>query len=79
MLFYTLDFLIFSVVLLALPSVVHRHEPRKIVLLVASYIFYMWWNPVFIVLILFATGVNYGVGRALTNEEDEARRKSLLF
>lgn len=78
MLFYTVEFLVFSIVLLATLSVIHRHESRKIVLLIASYIFYMWWNPAFIALILFATAVNYMVGRALGNEEDETRRKALL-
>ena len=78
MLFYTIEFLIFSVVLLSVLSVVHRNEPRKLVLLVASYIFYMWWNPAFILLILFATSVNYVVGLALADEHNQQRRKLLL-
>jgi len=78
MLFYTPEFLVFSLVLLAILGVVHRSTPRKIVLLVASYIFYMWWNPAFIVLIAFATGVNYLLGGAIERSHDDRRRKLLL-
>jgi alginate O-acetyltransferase complex protein AlgI len=79
MLFYTPEFLAFSLVLLATLGVVTRHEPRKLVLLVASYIFYMWWNPAFIALILFATGVNYALGLAIAREASDARRRLWLI
>jgi alginate O-acetyltransferase complex protein AlgI len=35
-------------------------------LLVTSYIFYGWWNPWFVLLMLFITAVNYACGRLLT-------------
>ncbi|MFH1742346.1 MAG: MBOAT family O-acyltransferase [bacterium] len=35
---------------------------RNLFLLVASYIFYGWWNPWFVLLMLFATAVNYICG-----------------
>jgi len=78
MLFYTVEFLIFSLVLLASFAVVHRHEPRKVILLLFSYVFYMWWNPVFIVLIVFATFLNYGAARLIENEVRPGRRKAVL-
>jgi alginate O-acetyltransferase complex protein AlgI len=78
MLFYTPEFLIFSLVLLATLAVFHRDTPRKIILLLFSYFFYMWWNPAFIFLILFATGVNYFVGLGLARTEDDSKRKILL-
>jgi len=78
MLFYTPEFLVFSLVLLATLGVVHRDEPRKWVLLVASYVFYMWWNPAFIALIAFATGVNYLLGGAIVRSDDDRKRKALL-
>jgi hypothetical protein len=34
----------------------------KILLLLASYVFYMWWDPRFIVLILTSTVVDYYLG-----------------
>jgi len=79
MLFYTPEFLVFSLVLLAILGVVHKSEPRKLVLLVASYIFYMWWNPAFILLIVFSTVVDYFVGGKLAAEENLTKRRLLLL
>ena len=78
MLFYTPEFLVFSMLLLATLALVKRDEPRKVVLLVASYGFYMWWNPLFIVLIAFATAVNYMLGKAIDESDDDRRRGVLL-
>jgi len=36
-------------------------------LVAASLFFYGWWNPIYLWLILGSVGVNYSVGRALTN------------
>ena len=78
MLFYTPEFLAFSLVLLGTLGFVHRDTPRKLVLLVASYVFYMWWNPAFIALIVFATAVNFVVSARIARTERESTRKALL-
>jgi len=78
MLFYTPQFLVFSLALLSILSIVHRDHPRKIVLLLASYIFYMAWNPVFVLLIIGSTTVDFLVGGGLSREEQPRRRKALL-
>ena len=47
----------------------------KLLLLGASYIFYMWWDPRFIVLILTSTVVDYLLGicwRAASGSPQEA-------
>src|SRR5437899_10612291 len=49
----------------------------KILLLLASYVFYMWWDPRFIVLILTSTVVDYYLGIFL--ETATGRRKKLLL
>ena len=49
----------------------------KFLLLGASYIFYMWWDPRFIVLILTSTVVDYYLGILL--ETASGRRKKLLL
>jgi alginate O-acetyltransferase complex protein AlgI len=49
----------------------------KVLLLLASYIFYMWWDPRFIVLILTSTIVDYYLGILLETTSD--RRKKLLL
>src|SRR5437667_12621295 len=49
----------------------------KVLLLCASYVFYMWWDPRFIVLILTSTVVDYFLGIWL--EVTSGRRKKLLL
>jgi alginate O-acetyltransferase complex protein AlgI len=49
----------------------------KVLLLLASYVFYMWWDPRFIVLILTSTIVDYYLGILL--ETATGRRKKLFF
>ncbi|HSS17307.1 MAG TPA: MBOAT family O-acyltransferase [Candidatus Dormibacteraeota bacterium] len=49
----------------------------KFLLLGASYVFYMWWDPRFIVLILTSTIVDYYLGILL--ETASGRRKKLLL
>jgi len=78
MLFYTPEFLIFSLCLLSVLLFVNRSTPRKGVLLVASYVFYMWWNPAFVLLIIFSTAVDFVVGGRLAAEERLKRRRFWL-
>jgi alginate O-acetyltransferase complex protein AlgI len=49
----------------------------KVLLLLASYVFYMWWDPRFIVLILASTIVDYYLGILL--ETAGGRRKKFLL
>jgi len=49
----------------------------KVLLLLASYVFYMWWDPRFIVLILTSTVVDYYLGILL--ESSSGRRKKFLL
>jgi alginate O-acetyltransferase complex protein AlgI len=49
----------------------------KVLLLLASYVFYMWWDPRFIVLILTSTIADYYLGILLETATD--RRKRLLL
>lgn len=79
MLFYTPVFLIFSLILLGILGIVHKSEPRKLVLLSASYIFYMWWNPAFILLIIFSTAVDYVLGGRLAMEEKQSKRRLYMI
>lgn len=61
MLFNSIDFLIFFPVVLLVYFIFPR-KIRYIWLLVASYFFYMCWNPAYIVLILLSTLVTYVCG-----------------
>lgn len=51
---------------------------RTVLLLVASYIFYMSWNPRLVVLLWFSTAVDFWAGRAIAATEDAVRRKRWL-
>jgi alginate O-acetyltransferase complex protein AlgI len=50
-----------------------RSAWRNAWLLVTSYVFYGWWNPWFVLLMLFITAVNYACGRLLTRPGASAR------
>ncbi|MEC9376070.1 MAG: MBOAT family O-acyltransferase [Pseudomonadota bacterium] len=39
----------------------------------------MWWNPAFILLIIFSTAVNYSVGIKMSGEDNAKSRKLLLI
>lgn len=51
---------------------------RKAILLVASYVFYGWWDFRFLSLIWISTGVDYILGLLLEKEERPGRRKFYL-
>lgn len=55
-----------------------RWTTKKVILLLASYIFYAAWNPPFILLLWLSTVVDYFVGRALYRQENKYKRKLLL-
>lgn len=54
------------------------HKYRWILMLVASYYFYMSWNPKYVVLILFTTIVSYVAARLIEKEESKRKKKFIL-
>jgi alginate O-acetyltransferase complex protein AlgI len=80
MLFNSFDYVFFLTAAFALFwALVRLRVLRVILLLVASYLFYMSWNATFIVLIVFSTMVDYAIGLALGRVERPAGRKWLVF
>lgn len=75
LLFNSVAYLIFLPVVLALYWVVPS-KWRTLLLLVASYVFYMTWKPVYGLLIFGLTAMNYGLGLAVARSEKH--KKSLL-
>src|SRR6266550_1458872 len=69
---YWIFFLIVAVLFYSVPF-----RLGKLLLLCASYVFYMWWDPRFIVLILTSTVVDYYLGILL--EAASGRRKKFLL
>ncbi len=52
---------------------------QNVLLLVASYIFYGWWDPRFLGLIALSTVVDFFCARAVAASQDARRRKLLLI
>lgn len=55
-----------------------RLKEQNLLLLIASYIFYGWWDPKFLLLIAFSSLVDYWIGHQLYQTEQIAKRKILL-
>jgi len=78
MVFNSLTFVAFFIIMLILHNLPFSWKVKKINLLLASYVFYAAWNPPFILLLWLATVVDYFVGKALYNQENTNKRKLLL-
>ncbi len=52
---------------------------RWVILLGASYFFYMWWEPDYIILILLSTAVDYYTGLQMGRLPDQPSRKKWLY
>ena len=80
MLFNSLDFAVFLPIVFILYWFITNYNLRlqNALIVVASYIFYGWWDWRFLSLIIFSTLVDYSIGRRLKNEESHKNRKTLL-
>ncbi len=81
MLFNSIDFAIFLPIIFFLYWFVANKNLKlqNLLIVVASYTFYGWWDWRFLTLIFFSTVIDYSVGRKLLNEENISRRKILLW
>ncbi|AOB31286.1 hypothetical protein AKI39_12180 [Bordetella sp. H567] len=78
MLFNSFEFFAFFLVFLAVFfSVPARRQP--LVLLVASYLFYMGWRPSFAILLAFTTVVDYGTALAMEKARTPATRRLAMI
>ena len=81
MLFNSIDFAIFlPIVFLLYWFVANRSIVlQNLLIVIASYVFYGWWDWRFLALILFSTVVDYIVGLGLARQENNSKRKMLLW
>ncbi len=80
MLFNSLDFAIFFPIVFILYWIVAKHiKTRNAFILVASYLFYGWWDWRFLFLIAISTLVDFYVGKRLHKTEANNKRKQLLL
>ena len=78
MLFNSFTFIIFFLSVTVLYYLL-PHKKRWILLLISSYIFYMAWKPVFIVLIIISTLTNFIISLKIYNSKTKKRKKNLLL
>lgn len=81
MLFNSLDFAVFLPLVFALfwalPA--RRTDLRNGLLLLASYVFYGWWDVRFLGLIAFSTLLDYFLSKGMADSSDERHRRWLLW
>lgn len=78
MLFNSLAFAIFlPIVFLLYWAIPHKY--RWIILLVASYYFYMSWNPKYVLLILLTTAVSFGCALLVETTIDKNKKKIYMI
>lgn len=70
--FATFEFLIFMICVY-LPYLVLSHRWQNVLLLIASYFFYGWWDWRFLGLLLFSTALNYAAALLLHHHEKQRR------
>jgi D-alanyl-lipoteichoic acid acyltransferase DltB (MBOAT superfamily) len=80
MLFNSLDFAVFLPLVFTLYWFVFKDsiKSQNILILVASYFFYGWWDYRFLALIAFSTLIDYFIGIKLEESEDRKMRQGLL-
>jgi alginate O-acetyltransferase complex protein AlgI len=78
MLFNSLTFLIFFIVVFTLHRVMPGWSAKKLLLLIASYVFYAAWNPPYVVILLFSTSLDWWLARLVWKSQDPRRRRLLL-
>ena len=81
MLFNSLDFAVFLPIVFLLYWFVAQKNLKlqNALIVLASYVFYGWWDWRFLSLIIFSTIVDYLVGQKLRVEEKQSKRKVLLW
>ncbi|PKR56811.1 MBOAT family O-acyltransferase [Thalassospira lohafexi] len=83
MLFHELAFLyVFMPVTMAIAIWAGRKDDKSLFiyfLCAASLVFYGWWNPVFVPLLVMSIVSNYFLGNFLVKSRDASRKKAFLF
>ena len=79
MLFHTWVFALFLAVVYAVFLLLKHTRFRLPWLLVASYVFYGWWNPLYLLLLLWLTSVDYVVVVGMAGQENRRSARRRFF
>ncbi|HBJ36883.1 MAG TPA: MBOAT family protein [Planctomycetaceae bacterium] len=77
--FAQLEFIVFLAIVVLVNARISYPTPRKIVLLVASYYFYAYWDYRFAGLLVFSTLLDYTIGNLLNRFDRPTVRRTLLL
>jgi len=80
MLFPTIDFAIFFLVVFSLSWILRPYAtPWKLFMLASSYFFYAWWNPRFVLLLVAETAIaHFGAQAIASAKTDRGRRNAMV-
>ncbi len=78
MIFTSLDFLLFYIALMGLLCIFKHNSIRQFILLIASYLFYGWWNPTFVILIIALSIIAWYLGLLIDGTEKENQKNLYL-
>ena len=79
MLFNSLEFLIFLPLVFTLYWILNKElKAQNVLLLVASYVFYGWWDWRFLSLIFLSSCADYLIGMQIEKSSEQKKRKLLL-
>ncbi len=79
MVFNSLTFIVFFVVIQGAYALLPTWKSRKILLLLASYFFYAAWNPPFVLLIILSTAIDFVLARKIAKSTVQRHRRLLLM
>lgn len=79
MLFNSLTFVVFFVLVLGVYWTLRSWEARKNVLLVASYLFYGAWNPPFALLLFATTALDFFLGARIAETQEPGRKRAWMI
>jgi len=79
--FNSIDFAIFLPIVFFLYwfATNYNLKLQNFLIVIASYIFYGWWDWRFLSLIIFSTIIDFSIGKKLLNEENQKYRSVLLW
>lgn len=77
--FNTYTFILFFLCFLILHNSIHTWKYQKTNLLIASYLFYSAWNPVFVLLLLFSTICDWHLARYIYKSKSKSTKKNYII